>query len=159
LSRARSGWPDPTPTGTRDGGEIVGLDGGVYGWVDATAVDWDLVEIVERAPAATLCLETALARHGIDAIPAAIDIAVPRGSTRLAPSAPCRIHQLAGGTFDLGREDLDVGARRPISAERSLADIVALRHLEGSGVAWEALRRWLGRSGRSPAQLIELACR
>jgi hypothetical protein len=55
---------------------------------------------------------------------------------------------------------LDVGARRPLglySAERSLVDVVRLRHLEGSDVAWEALRRWLGRPGRSPAQLIELA--
>lgn len=145
----------------RDSGEIIALGGGVYRWADAPPADWDLVEIAERAPAATLCLETALARHGlIDAIPAAIDIAVPRGSTRPALSAPCRIHQFAARTFDLGREELDVGGRRPIglySAERSLVDIVRLRHLEGSDVAWEALRRWLGRSGRSPAQLIELA--
>ena len=43
------------------------------------------------------------------------------------------------------------------SAERSLVDIVRLRHREGSDVAWEALRRWLGQSGRSPARLLELA--
>jgi predicted transcriptional regulator of viral defense system len=46
---------------------------------DAPPVDDDLVEIAERVSRATLCLETALALHGlIDAIPAAIDIAVPR---------------------------------------------------------------------------------
>ncbi|MHB2024945.1 MAG: hypothetical protein ACYCO3_16760 [Mycobacteriales bacterium] len=62
----------------------------------------------------------------------------------------------------MGCEELNVGARRPIglySAERSLVDVVRLRHLQGSEVAWEALRRWLGRPGRSPAQLIELAKR
>jgi hypothetical protein len=32
-----------------------------------------------------------------------------------------------------------------------------MRHREGSDVAWEALRRWLARPGRSPAQLIDLA--
>lgn len=66
----------------RDAGEIVALGGGVYRWADAPPADDDLVEIAERVPAGTLCLETALARHGlIDTIPAAIDVAVPRGST------------------------------------------------------------------------------
>jgi len=58
------------------------------------------------------------------------------------------------------RWPLDVGARRPIgiySAERSIIDVIRLRHREGSDVAWEALRRWLSQPGRSPAQLIELA--
>ena len=147
----------------RDSGEIISLGGGVYRWADAPPADSDLIEIAERVPHATLCLETALARHGlIDAIPAAIDIAIPRGSTRPALQAPSRIHQFDPRTFDLGREELHVGARRPIglySAERSLVDVVRLRHLEGNEVAWEALRRWLGRPGRSPAQLIELAQR
>ena len=121
----------------------------------------DLIEIAERVPSATLCLETALARHGlIDAIPAAIDIAIPRGSTRPALKAPCRLHQFDRATFDLGRGTLDVGARTPLgiySPERSLIDIVRTRHLQGSDIAWEALRRWTGQPGRSPAQLIELA--
>ena len=145
----------------RDSGEITALGGGVYRWADAPPADPDLVEIAERVPRATLCLETALARHGlIDAIPSVIDIAVPRGATRPVLRAPCRLHQFDTRTFDLGRETLDVGARRPIglySAERSLIDVVRLRHLEGSDVAWEALRRWIGRPGRSPARLIELA--
>jgi predicted transcriptional regulator of viral defense system len=145
----------------RDRGEILALGGGVYRWADAPPADSDLIEIAERVPQATLCLETALARHGlIDAIPAAIDIAIPRGSHRPALKAPCRLHQFDAQTFDLGREDVQVGSRRPIglySAERSIVDIVRLRHLEGSDVAWEALRRWLGQPGRRPAQLIELA--
>jgi len=145
----------------RDSGEILTLGGGVYRWADAAPADSDLIEIAERVPLATLCLETALARHGlIDAIPAAIDIAIPRGSTRPSLQAPARIHQFDPRTFDLGREELDVGARRPLglyTAERCLVDVVRLRHLEGSDIAWEALRRWLGRSGRNPAQLIELA--
>lgn len=145
----------------RDSGEITALGGGVYRWADAPPADSDLIEIAERVPRATLCLETALARHGlIDAIPSAIDVAIPRGATRPALRAPCRLHQFEARTFDLGREMLDVGARRPMglySAERSLIDVVRLRHLEGSDLAWEALRRWLGRPGRNPARLIELA--
>jgi len=145
----------------RDSGEVIALGGGVYRWADAPAVDTDLVEIAERVPRATLCLGSALARHGlIDAIPAAIDIAIPRGSRRPTLRAPCRLHQFDPKTFELGRETIDVGARRPLglySPERSLVDVVRLRHLEGSDMAWEALRRWLRRPGRSPAQLIELA--
>jgi hypothetical protein len=48
----------------RDSGEIVALGGGVYRWADAPPADDDLVEIAERVPQATICLETALARHG-----------------------------------------------------------------------------------------------
>jgi hypothetical protein len=98
----------------RDAGEVVALGGGVYRWADAPPADDDLVEIAERVPLATLCLETALARHGlIDAIPSAIDVAVPRGSTRPALRAPVRLHQFDRATFGLGRDLLDVGARRP----------------------------------------------
>lgn len=147
----------------RDSGEVVALGGGVYRWSGAVPADDDLVEIAERVPRGTLCLETALARHGlIDAIPAAIDVAVPRGSTRPALRAPVRLHQFDLGTFDLGRGLLDVSARRPLglySAERSIIDAVRLRHREGSDMAWEALRQWLARPGRSPAQLIDLAAR
>ncbi len=145
----------------RDAGAIVAVGGGVYRWADAPTADLDLIEIAERVPRATLCLETALARHGlIDSIPAAIDIAIPRGHTRPVLRAACRLHQFDRGTFDLGRETLEVGARSPIgiySAERSIIDVIRIRHLQGADLAWEALRRWLRQPGRSPAQLIELA--
>lgn len=145
----------------RDTGAILAIGGGVYRWVDAPPADIDLIEIAERVRRATLCLETALARHRlIDAIPAAIDVAIPRGSTRPALKAPCRLHQFGRATFDIGREMLDIGARTPLgiySPERCLIDIVRTRHLQGSDIAWEALRRWTGQPGRNPAQLIELA--
>jgi predicted transcriptional regulator of viral defense system len=99
----------------RDAGAILAVGGGVYRWADAPPADLDLIEIAERVPSATLCLETALARHGlIDSIPAAIDIAIPRGNTRPALKAPCRLHQFDPRTFDIGRETLDVGTRAPI---------------------------------------------
>ena len=101
----RVGLSDRRLYGLRDAGKVIALGGGVYRWADAPPADDDLVEIAERVPLATLCLETALARHGlIDAIPAAIDIAVPRGSTRPALRAPCRLHQFDARTFDLERE-------------------------------------------------------
>lgn len=157
----RAGLSDRRLYRLRDAGQVIALGGGVYRWADAPAADDDLVEIAQRVPRATLCLETALARHGlIDAIPAAIDIAIPRGSTRPALRAPCRLHQFDTRTFDLERELLDVGAGRPLglyTAERSILDAIRLRHREGSDLAWQALRRWLNQPGASPARLTELA--
>lgn len=157
----KSGLSDSRLYRLRDDGEILALGGGVYRWADADPADLDLIEIAERVPLATLCLETALARHNlIDAIPTAVDVAIPRGNTRPMLKAPCRIHQFDPRTFDIGRETIDVCARAPLgiySPERSLIDVVRTRHLQGSDIAWEALRQWLHESGRSPAQLIEMA--
>ncbi len=145
----------------RDTGAILPLGGGVYRFTDAPPADIDLIEIAERVPHATLCLESALARHGlIDSIPPAIDIAIPRGNTRPVLHAPSRLHQFDRRTFELGRATLDTGGRTPIgiyTPERSIIDIVRTRHLHGSDLAWEALRRWLRQPGSSPGQLIELA--
>jgi hypothetical protein len=156
-----AGLSDTRIYGLRDAGAILALGGGVYRWADAPPADLNLIEIAERVSRATICLETALARHElIDSIPAAIDIAIPRGNTRPALKAPCHLHQFDPQRFDLGRETLDVGARTPLgiySVERSLVDIVRMRHLQGSDIAWAALRRWLRQPGASPAQLVETA--
>lgn len=145
----------------RDTGALIALGGGLYRRADAPPEDLDLIEIAERVPRATLCLETALVRHDLlDAIPVATDIAIPRGDHRPRLRAIHRLHQFERGSFDLGREALDVGARTPIglySAERSLIDFVRLRHQQGSAQAWEALRRWLTRRGRSPGSLLKMA--
>jgi hypothetical protein len=79
---------------------------------------------------------------------------------RRAGGSSVRLRQFDRATFGLGRDLLDVGARRALgiySAERSIVDVVRLRHREGSDMAWEALRHWLAQPGRSPAQLIEIA--
>lgn len=45
----------------RDTGVIIALGGGAYRWADAPPANDDLIEIAERVPAATICLESALA--------------------------------------------------------------------------------------------------
>jgi len=109
----------------------------------------------------TLCLITALARHGLtDVIPARIDVAIPRGTRAPALRSPVDIHVFGAETFALGREELDVGhglALGLYSAERSLVDLIRLRHREGTDVAWDALRRWLRRRGSKPAGLLKMA--
>jgi predicted transcriptional regulator of viral defense system len=134
---------------------------GLYRWTDAPEADLNLLEIAHRVPRGTLCLATALARHGLtDIIPAQIDVAIPRGSRIPALQSPVDFHVFVSRTFDLGREELDIGAQGSIglyTAERSIVDVIRLRHTEGADIAWEALRRWLRRRGSKPAKLIKMA--
>jgi predicted transcriptional regulator of viral defense system len=134
---------------------------GLYRWADSPEIDEDLLEVAHRAPRGTLCLITALARHGLtDMIPPRIDIALPRGSRIPALRKTIYVHVFARETFDLGREEFAIGDKLSIgiySPERTLVDVIRLRHREGSDVAWEALRRWLARKGSKSAALLTMA--
>ena len=145
----------------RSQGLIEKLGRGLYRWTNRSEADLELLEIAHRTPRGTLCLISALARHGLtDIIPPRIDIAIPRGSRIPSVEAPVDFHVFASKTFDLGRTEIDIGERSSIglySAERSLIDVIRLRHQQGPEVAWETLRRWLRRKGAKPASLIELA--
>jgi predicted transcriptional regulator of viral defense system len=145
----------------RNEGVLDQIGRGLYRWADAPEIDQDLLEAAYRVPRATLCLGTALARHGLtDAIPDRIDIAIPRGRRVPALRPVVDIHVFAAKTFDLGRDEVVIGDGISIglySTERSLVDVIRLRHREGSDVAWDALRRWLRRKGAKPAALLAMA--
>lgn len=128
-------------------------------------VDTDLVEIAVRAPEATLCLASALARHGLtDEIPASVDVALPREQWPPAVAARVTWHRFAQDTFALGREDLLLAGSKtqgPVSiglygAERSIIDAFRTRGTTGFDLAAEALRRWLRDPTHHPAQLLSL---
>lgn len=143
-------------------GRVKQLSRGLYRRADAEQlVDLDLIEVAHLARDATLCLTSALARHGLtDQIPAAIDLAIPRG--RHAPQLTPAInwHHFARDTFTLGREPLRLGADEQIgiySPERCIVDAFRLRHREGTDLAVEALRAWLRHKGNSPSELLSLA--
>lgn len=146
----------------RDHGLIESLAQGTYRRAGAHLdADPDLIEIAIRAPRATVCLASALARHQLtDAIPSKIDIALPRRSRHPATVAPVHWHAFAADTFGLGRAELSLTADVRIGLygpERSIIDAFRLRHQEGPELAHEALKRWLGRRGSSPAELIRMA--
>ncbi len=145
----------------RDAGVIERIGHGLYQWTDMPTDDPDLLEIAHRAPRGTLCLTTALARHGlVDTIPAEIDVAVPRDAHRPRLHGPVRLHVFAANTFDIGREELrlDTGATLGLyGPERSIVDLIRLRHQEGTDLAWTALRRWLRQSNAHPANLLTVA--
>lgn len=114
-----------------------------------------------RAPDATLCLLSALSHHDLtDAIPTAIDVALPRSTRQPRVRAPVRWHRFHEPTFRLGRETITVDdglALGVYSATRSIVDAFRLRHQEGEDIAIGALRRWLQRPGTQPADLLTIA--
>jgi hypothetical protein len=142
-----------------DDGSVTALSRGLYRRSDWFG-DEDLIEIAAKAPRATLCLRSALARHElIDDIPAQIDIAIPRGAWTPKTTAPVRWRHFDPETFELGRRQLDIEGGREIglySAERSIIDAFRMRHIEGADLANEALKRWLRRGGQ-PSELLHMA--
>ena len=145
----------------RDQGVLESIGWGLYRRHDDGEADVDLIEIARRAPSATLCLTTALARHGLtDEIPSRIDVALPRGRHRPVTSAPVAWHWFDRATFEIGRTELPLDPETSIglySPERSIIDAMRLRHREGPELAYTALRRSLSRRGASPAQLLAMA--
>lgn len=145
----------------RDLGHVEPIGRGLYRWAEDVDADPNLLEIALRVPRATLCLTSALAHHDLtDVIPPRTTFAIPRGSRVPKLHSPVEIHVFARKTFDLGREDLAIARGISIglySAERTLIDVIRLRHREGPEIAWEALRRWLRRRGSQTAILIKMA--
>ena len=139
--------------------EIDRLARGIYLKPDAD-VDPDLAEIAIRAPRATLCLTTALARHDlVDDIPPSINAALPRRQRPPRTAAPVTWHRFDSTTFDIGRtqigltDQLSIGMYDPM---RSIIDAYRLRHLYGIDQAHEALKRWLHQRGTQPAALLAM---
>lgn len=146
----------------RDAGSLEQLGRGLFQRTDTGAdTDPDLVEIALRAPTATLCLITALARHDLtDEIPSRIDVALPRGRRHPTTSLPTRWHSFAPETFDVGRTTFPLSAELSMGLygpERCIIDAFRMRHQEGPETAIEALRRWLRRRGSHPATLLTMA--
>lgn len=146
----------------RDSGQLEVVGRGLYRKVDPTPVDLDILEIAARSPRATICLVSALAIHElVDAVPARLHVAVPRGARPPQVGAAARWHLFDAATFDVGRESMAIsGTDRHIglySAERSIVDTFRLRGYQGYEVGVEALRTWLRRRGSNPASLLRIA--
>jgi hypothetical protein len=136
---------------------------GIYLPAEASAADWDQLEAATRRADATICLTSALAFHDLtDAIPTALDVAIPRGARTPASTGAIAWHHFDRITFEIGREQIPIpGSDQMIgiySPERSIADAFRLRGEVGYELARNALREWLRRGGK-PARLIEIASR
>jgi len=146
----------------RDRGLVEVLARGMYRRNDIELDgDPDLLEIAIRAPHATVCLASSLARHGLtDELPRAVDVAIPRGTRRPSTAAPVRWHAFDPSTFEVGRIILTLGAGTRVGLygpERSIIDAFRLRHREGADLANNALKAWLRQPDASPAALVRMA--
>jgi len=145
----------------RDDGLIEQFARGLYQRSDAGPLDLDLLEIAHRRPDATICLTSALVRHGLsDEIPARIDIALPRSQRPARTTTPVNWHRFSPDTFLVGRTMVPLDERIHIglyNSERCVIDMFRLRHKQGRDAAYEVLRRWLRRRGSSPADLLQMA--
>ncbi len=144
----------------RDAARIETLGRGIFIRPGLDA-DHDLLEIAIRAPQATLCLTSALARQRLtDEIPAVLDIALPRELRQPRTTAPVRWHRFDATTFDIDRTELDIGAGLHIhlyGPRRCIIDAFRLRHIYGTEQAVGALRKWLAQRGSQPSDLLRLA--
>ncbi|MFT0848149.1 type IV toxin-antitoxin system AbiEi family antitoxin domain-containing protein [Actinomycetaceae bacterium L2_0104] len=143
-------------------GEIERVGRGVYVHPDTISPAFTaLAAATALRDDATLCLTSALVHHDLsDAIPFASNIALPRGIRHPAGLANVSWHSFDPTTFQIGREQADIGSgvsAAIYSAERSIVDCFRLMHQEGSDVAHEALRRWLRQRGNTPAALLKVA--
>lgn len=97
-----------------------------------------------------------------DAIPAALDAAIPRGSRTPVSTGAIAWHHFDRATFQIGRDEIIIaGSDQKIgiyTSERSIADAFRLRGDVGYELARDALREWLRRGG-NPARLIDIAFR
>lgn len=142
-------------------GLIEPLACGLYLRVDAPVHEADLLQVAAKAPDATLCLRSALARHGLtDDIPDMVDLALPRGRRHPVTGAPVRWHAFDVSTFGLGRGTVDLSGGLSLGlygSERCIVDAFRLRHREGPELPHDALKAWLRRPGSRPASLLRIA--
>jgi hypothetical protein len=134
---------------------------GLFRLSDAPPGDLTVIEAVARAPRATLPLTTSRATHDLsDAIPAAVDLALPRGTRFPQVAGQVSWHAFDPARFDLGREVCEVEdgcAMGVYNAERTLVDTFRMRHIRGDDETYEALRRWLRHPGAQPSTLLTMA--
>ena len=144
----------------RSEGHIEPLSRGLYRRTDRDVADLELIEIAQKAPRATICLTSALVRHGLsDEIPQAIDIALPRGTRAPVTAAPVAWHHFEPATFDVGRNVLRLAGGSTIAlyaAERCIIDAFRTRAHGGHELAHDALKRWLRQRGSNPASLLRM---
>ena len=121
-----------------------------------------LAVVARKSPDAVVCLESALAFHGITTqIPRRVHVAVPRGNysgLRLR-TPPVTVHRFAAEHFDAGIEthSIDGTTVRVYSVARTLVDCFRYRNRIGLEVAVEALRFARARQKISNREILRTA--
>jgi predicted transcriptional regulator of viral defense system len=147
----------------RGKGELIELSRGVFRQADAAPAGLpDLLAVTYRSPRAIVCMLSAAAVHDLtDEIPRAVQIAVPRSShpPRIT-FPPTAVYRFDPSTFELGLTYVDAAPQEPVriyDAERTVVDLMRLRHRFGEPTALIALTRYIRRRDARPAALLKTA--
>ena len=128
-------------------GDILRCARGVYRLADAEPeLHHSLATAALLHPQSVVCLISALAYHEITTrIPAAVTLAMPRGSRApCSGSPPVRVHLFSGAAFTEGIEThtIDGVPVKVYCKEKTIADCFKLRTKVGLDVAMEALKHY-----------------
>jgi predicted transcriptional regulator of viral defense system len=149
----------------RDQGELTEMSRGVFRQADSPIPSWvDLLAVAYRVPTAIVCCVSALVVHELtDELPVAVQIAAPRSHRPPRISyPPTEVFRFATETFELGLSTVQAAPGEPIrvyDAERTVVDLMRLRHRLGEPLALSALRRYLRRRDARPGVVLALARR
>lgn len=150
---------------SRDEGELHELSRGVFRKAEAPEPTFpDLLAVALRAPDAIVCCVSSAAVHDLtDEIPIAVQVAMPhhRRPPRIE-HPPTQVFRFAEETFELGLTRVEAAPGETVriyTEERTVVDLMRLRHRLGEATAFVALRRYLGRRSARPGQLLESARR
>jgi predicted transcriptional regulator of viral defense system len=146
-----------------DAGQVLQLSRGVYRRADAPLPSYpDFLAIAHRSAVAIICCRTAAAVHELtDELPVEVQIAVPgRSRGPRIDYPPTRAFRFDEATFELGLSRLETAPGewvRIYDAERTIVDLMRLRHRLGEPLAHAASQRYVKRRGAKPARLLEYA--
>jgi predicted transcriptional regulator of viral defense system len=111
-----------------------------------------ILEVQLRIPYSVLCLDSALAFHGLTTfIPKKLSLAVPRGKKppKLEyPSMTFYFFSQGFYTYGIEQHTLGVHELAVYSPEKTLADLLRYKHKLGSDLFAEGLKRYLERRGK-----------
>lgn len=135
---------------------------GVYQLVDAEPItDPDLAVVAVKAPAAVVCLISALAFHEVTTqIPHRIDLAIAPGArTPKLNHPPISVYRFGGKSLTEGVEKHDIGGTsvQIFSLPKTIADCFKFRNKVGTDVAIEALQNYLRSRGFRMDDLLRFA--
>lgn len=159
----RAGLPFRDLYRARDEHLLVELSRGVFRRADAPAATYpDLLAVAHRSPRAVVCLLSAGSLDDLtDEVPAAVQIAVPRGTwPPKIGYPPVEVFAFDAATFELGLDAVEAAPGemvRVYSPGRTVVDLMRFRRRIGESVAQVALRRYVTSPGAKVGELLELA--
>lgn len=147
----------------RDSGAIVELSRGVFRRSDAPAVTYpDILAVAYRAPRAIVCGVSAADIHELtDEIPPSVQIAVPNSARPpQIQYPPTTVFRFEEASFEMGLSTVEAAPGelvRIYDAERTVVDLMRLRHRFGEPIALAAVNRYLRRRDAKPGRILEFA--